>query len=249
MSPSPRLVETHVGDRMSYGSKPTGGYNDASKNYKNNPTIENYIRLRAEQPDAEIEVAVHGGIDQLFFMEPILKGHGINPASMAAVLDADPDAISELSLFFMKAIVVSRAKRKAGETHTSRRGVTIPDKLIDWFITTALDAMSWTDDLEINRDLIVLIRERLGGALPEYEKAAQVHQKKQNASIIAGQLAARGITPSLRMIAGFMDVAPSTVKRWFGPGELEHETERYKQWFDEEGNLKPLLASRPLQAK
>ena len=34
-----------------------------------------------------------------------------------------------------------------------------------------------------------------------------------------------------------MKVAPSTVKRWFGPGEFQKETDTYAGWFDSKGDL------------
>lgn len=71
-----------------YGSGPDGKFNELSKAYKNNPTIENYLRLRKENPGAEIEIAVTGGIDQLFFMEPELERFGIEAQQMANVLAA-----------------------------------------------------------------------------------------------------------------------------------------------------------------
>ena len=45
----------------------------------------------------------------------------------------------------------------------------------------------------IPRDLIVLVRERLGGSNLHYEKEGEIREKKQNAGLIAGQLMARGI--------------------------------------------------------
>ncbi len=75
--------------------------------------------------------------------------------------------------------------------------------------------------MEIPRDLIVLIRERLGGPFPEYEVATQVHEKKTNAAFVGGQLLAQGRTPTFRLLGEIFGVSPSTVKRWFAPGEFE----------------------------
>jgi hypothetical protein len=62
----------------------------------------------------------------------------------------------------MERIVAARRLAEAGESQLVRRGLAMPDSLIDWLINVMLDAQSWNNVLELNRDLIVLVRERLG---------------------------------------------------------------------------------------
>lgn len=226
-----------------YGTDGDSGFNALSKAYKNDPSIENYLKLRREHPDGEIEVGVIGGLEQLFYMEAELRKFGIDPNLMAGALDADQASINELSLQLMEKTIEARRLAQAGETQLIRRGLAIPDKLINWIITCSLDAMSWSDNLEIPRDLIVLIRERLGGTNLEYEQASRANQQKMRAAFIAGQLKARGITPTLKTLGHTLGVAPSTVKRWFEDGELERETERWSCMFDQHGNLVPFKKS------
>lgn len=228
-----------------YGTAASGrGYNDETLDYKENPTIENYVRLRRGDPKAEIEVSITGGIDQLFFMEPELKRFGFDPQMIASVLDADAAAIGEVSLQLMERMIDVRRRKAGGETHLGRRKEVIPEKLVDWLICCALDSLSWNDDLDIPRDLIVLIRERLGGANREYEKRSDVHHKKQNAAIAAGSLLAQGETPSFHLLARVFKVAPSTVKRWFPNGDFLEQAKRYSTWFDEKGEIKPIFSHR-----
>jgi hypothetical protein len=224
--------------RSGFGSE-NDGFNKFTKAYKEAPSIESYVKLRRENPAAEIEVSVIGGMEQLFFMQHELQRYGIDPQLVAGVMDGDSTAIGEVSLQLMEKMIEARKLSKAGNTHLTRRGLAIPGKLIDWIITCALDALSWNDDLDIPRDLIVLIRERLGGSNPEYEQASQVHEHKVNAACIAGQLKVQGIVPTFRLLAGVFDVAPSTVKRWFEPGEFERETDIWARLFDGSGELKP----------
>lgn len=234
-----------------YGSKEDGGYNEPSMAYKKATSIEHYVKLRRTDPGAEIEIAVIGGMDQLFFMEEELSKFGFDPEMVASVLNADPEAISELSLQIMEKIIEARSLAKAGQTHLTRRGLAIPDKLVNWLVACMLDALSWNDDLYIPRDLIVLIRERLGGSNPEYEQASDAHLKRSAAITIGGQLKARGIKPSFRMLAGVLNVSPSTVMRWFPDGDFEEEIERVATWFDENGQMRDLenAFQRPLQTK
>jgi hypothetical protein len=218
----------------------SGGFNKITLAFKRDPTIEHYLELRKEDPNAEIEVSIHGGVDQLFYVEAELARYGISADEFVSVFDANDDAISKFSLFFMEKIVDARRLAKAGETHLVRRGLAVPEKLIDWFITCSLDAMSYYDLLEMNRDLIVLIRERLGGPFPEYEVGSLIREKRQKAAIIAGCIKAQGKKPSLRQIASLLKVAPTTVMRWFSPGEFESEAERYARWFNPDGSMRNL---------
>lgn len=223
-----------------FGSSEAGGFNEITKKYKADPSIENYVRLRRGDPEAEIEVRTVGSFDSMFYMREELARYGIDPDLLGGILDADQDAISEMALRLMEKVIEARAIAADGESHLIRRGLAIPEKLIDWIICCSLDALSWNDDLMIPRDLIVLVRERLGGSNLHYEKEGEIRQNKQNAGLIAGQLMARGINPTFKIIGEALGVAPSTVKRWFGPGEFEQERDVYAKWFDNDGNLRPL---------
>jgi hypothetical protein len=216
-----------------------------SKQYKSDPSIQNYVDLRRQHPKAQIEVAVIGGIDSIFFMEPELKKYGFDPFLVVCASDADPIAIAELSLQIMEDLVQAAALKSAGATQLSSRQIILPDKLVDWMITTMLDALSWNDSLHIPRELIVLIRERLGGASSEYEEGRRTAKMRSDAIRYGSQIRARGEKPSFNGIAKMMGVAASTVKRWFPEGDFTEEVERqYRHYadagmFDENGNLTP----------
>ncbi len=224
-----------------FGSSEVGGFNEITKKYKADPSIENYVRLRRGDPGAEIEVRTVGSFESMFYMREELAQYDIDPELLGGILDADQDAISEMALRLMEKIIEAKAIAADGETHLIRRGLAIPEKLIDWIICCSLDALSWNDDMTIPRDLIVLVRERLGGSNLHYEKEGEIRENKQNAKLIAGQLMARGINPTFKIIGEALRVAPSTVKRWFEPGEFERERDVYAEWFDNDGKMRPLL--------
>lgn len=223
-------------DRRNFGSEEGGGFNEFTKEYKADPSIENYVRLRRANPNAEIEVGVIGGFELMFYMREELERYGIDPDLLGGILDSDQDAISEISLRLMEKIIEARQIEGDGETHLIRRGLAIPERLIDWIICCSLDALSWNEDLTIPRDLIVLVRERLGGSNPQYEQEGQVRKNKSDAEFIAGQLMAQGVTPTFKIFGQVLGVAPSTVKRWFKPGELEKARDSYSKFFDSDGN-------------
>jgi hypothetical protein len=93
------------------------------------------------------------------------------------------------------------------------------------------------------------IRERLGGSNPDYKKASDAHEHKRNAACVGGQLKARGITPTFKMLGKIFGVAPSTVKRWFAPGEFERETDHWSRLCDKDGKLIPLEKFRAVARK
>jgi DNA-binding transcriptional regulator YhcF (GntR family) len=68
-----------------------------------------------------------------------------------------------------------------------------------------------------------------------------LHEKKMNALWIAGSLKALGAKPSIRELAKAMNVAPTTLMRWFEPGEFEREVERRSKWFDSDGSPRDLV--------
>jgi hypothetical protein len=228
-----------------FGSVESGGFNEITKEYKANPTIENYVKLRRANPSAEIEVGVIGGFDSMFYMREELERYGIDPDLLGGILDSDQDAIGEISLRLMEKMVEGRQIERAGETHLIRRGLALPERLIDWVICCSLDSLSWNDELTIPRDLIVLVRERLGGSNPQYEKEGEVRKNKIDAEMIAGQLMAQGVMPTFKILGRALGVAPSTVMRWFEPGELEEARDRWAKSFDKDGKLLPLDGHGP----
>ena len=99
-----------------------------------------------------------GGFESMFYMREEFERYGIDPDLLGGILDADPEAVSEVSLRLMEKMIEAREMDSTGQTHLIRRGMAIPDCLIDWVISCSFDAMSWNDELEVSRDLIVLIR-------------------------------------------------------------------------------------------
>lgn len=224
-----------------WGTKEDGGFNEPTLNYKQNPTMETYLALRRADPDAEIEISASGGLDILFRLEPELQKHGFDPDDIAAILDADPEAISKVALQCMEKLIAAKELTAKGETHLVGRGMAVPLALIDWIIIVALDGMSWTGQLELPRDLIVLIQNRLGGIQGKYYRNNQLSERKYHALFIAGQMLARGEKTGIRQLARMLGVEASSVSRWFEEGEFERKSQQYASWFDENGSLKPLL--------
>jgi hypothetical protein len=211
------------------------GFNALTKAYKSNPTIENYVRMRRESPDVEIEVSVTGGLDWLFANEQLLRDIGAEPQWFASALDANPEAISKLSLHLLERIVERKLAEGAGQTHVVSLGKGISDSLVNYFVAVMLDALSWNDELEIPRDLIVLVRHQLiGDGETAQSKQLQVHRLEQNIRFIGAQLLEQGKQPTARKIAKILGVNASTVSRVYPGEKLLEEARRwleFSQWF------------------
>lgn len=132
---------------------------------------------------------------------------------------------AEVSLRLLEMILERDKLQKSGSTHVVSRGKSISDSLVNYLIALALDALSWNDELEITRELIVLIKHQLGTLNSQYEAELETRTKKTNATWVAAQLLAAGKTPTYRTIARAFGVQASTVMRWFPEGDFIAEAE------------------------
>ena len=244
-------------ETRSYGRDEEGNFNASSKAYKENPSIENYVKLRRLNPEGEIEVTVvEANLDAML---PELKKYGIDAPLFAGLFDGDPDSISEVSLLLMERLAERKELSKTGETHLIRRGLAIPDKLVNYLIALMLDGLSWNDWLYIPRDLIVLIRERLGDCVHAYRKETELYERPTEVLGAIAKLFNDGVPPTISLVAKELGYPPSTVMRWFGPGQLAKAVAGFAQCMPQSKNratkkqtehpADPHQAKRPLQAK
>jgi len=209
---------------------------ELSRLFKDNPTIENYLKLRAKNPDNEIEVAVTGGLDWLLANDQLLLDNGIQPRWVAGALDSDHDSISRISLALLQKLADRKQMIGEGKTHLASRGEAISDSFVNYLIAIMLDGMSWNDCLEIPRDLIILIRfQLLGTEEPAMKKRQQMHDFRSNVVSIAASFIERGEKISMRNIAKILKVNVSTISRLFSEDELHDKASQHM------GGLKKLM--------
>lgn len=226
---------------MDFESDEEASFDSATKAYKAEPTLQNYLKLRRANPSADIEVAVLGGFDSVVAMQAEFEAHGFSVEEMMGILDADQHTISDVCLRLIEELIHHEQLSQSGETQLVRRKQAIPYKLVDWVIAIALESLSWTGSLKMNRDLIVLINARLVGSEPHYQQLVSAHEARNRATWCGAQLLATGKQNSLRKVAAAIGVSPSTVSRWFGPGEFDLECERLSVMFNDDGSLKNFL--------
>jgi hypothetical protein len=203
------------------------GFNDLTREYKKSPTIENYVRLRREQPEGEVEISTTGALEFLSAQEKDLRSLGVDPNVVIGLFDADLGAPAEISLLLIQKIIERDNLHKSGETHIVSRKKVVSDTLINYLIGRALDGMSWTDNLEITRELIVLIKQQLGTLTSQYEIEQERLIRRSGARWIAAQLLNQGKTPTYRNIGRVLGVQASTVMRWFPDGDFIAEAEKF----------------------
>ena len=210
-----------------------------SKSFKADPTIEHYLRLRESFPGVPIEIATSDGIEFVFKFEKEIKELGFDPRQICGILDADLDYQSFVSLKLLEKLTARRAAVSRGQTHVVSAHGEIGDALVNYIIGACLDALSWNDNLEISRDLIVLIKHQLKLEDNVISREVEKRDNAFNAHWIGGQLISMGKEPSFRLVGKIMGVSASTVMRWFPDGDFRQQAERSSRLF-ENGKLKPL---------
>ena len=198
-------------------------FNKLSKTFKDDPSIENYVRLRRMHPKKIVEIAISGALEWLCDNEDVLTAVKIPPDLVAGALDADQESISELSLLLLERIIERNAAEKAGDTHLVSRGKAVSDALVNYLINMMLDALEWNDEMILHRDLIVLIRHQTGGGVCEWNEEVRLRELRQRAKICAIKMACEGSRPSYRAIGKMLGVNATTVLRWFPDGAFIDE--------------------------
>lgn len=192
--------------------------------YEANPSLEKYLAIRRQYPTLRIATARFGGLDPLFSLQGELTGFGLEPLLVCGALDGNADDADELVLQLMERLVLRQKLEKAGKTHLQSRGGAIPDTLINYLIVILLEACEVHQTVP-SSSLIVLIRERLGGAHPARHQQYLLDQKKKTAVWLAAQMFDRDERISIRQLAKQLHVEPSTITRWYSTEELEKKVE------------------------
>lgn len=202
-------------------------FRKVAETYQEQPTLENYLRLRRDIPEAEIDVGVFAGLDQIEILEGELNKHGVPAQLVVGCLDAYEPDIDELSLRLMECLVAKRKLPKEGSGHITRRRNAISDTLVSYLIGMMLEAIEWnkSNPIVIPSSLIVLIRDRLCGASPDLRMEYLSWQRRRDAVSQAAEHLPAGEKITVRKLAKLTHVGRSTAQRWLDDPEFQRSVE------------------------
>jgi hypothetical protein len=203
--------------------------------YEKEPTIANYLQIRRDFPETEIEVGYFGGgIDAPFELEEKFAGQGIDPMLLLGAMLADEPDIDALCLQVLELLVTRGKLPKEGPGFIEKRRKAISDATINYLIMEILEAIERCgQSIRIPTSLVVLIREQLCGSSPLLHRQHLAREQFRNAASKAGLHFQRtGERISVRKLADAAGVSRGTAERWladkhfqrlFGRKQVSHQ--------------------------
>ena len=184
--------------------------------YEKNPTVANYLQIRHQFPEAEIQVGYFGGIEALFALEKAFASQGIDPMLIAGVLDGNEPGIDALCLRLLELLASKDKLPNEGPGFIAKRRQAISDATINYLIVEILEGLERRDDsVRIPASLILLIRERLCGSNPDLHQSYLTRERFRQAVFNAGlNFPQTGKPISIRKLAAAAGVSRATAARW-----------------------------------
>ncbi|MBR1130663.1 hypothetical protein [Bradyrhizobium iriomotense] len=185
--------------------------------FRKQPTIAKYLKVRKKFPDLDIQVGMSGGIDPLFAIQEKCEKYKIDPLLVAGAMDGFEPGIDALSLVLMDRIV-SRDKI-AGPGSAQRRRDAISKTMVDFLISAMIEGIEWSGDaVRLPASLILLIRHQLGALKGDLHQEAQSYETKASLAFTAAQHASSDEIPSINDLLSFVDpeapISRATIARW-----------------------------------
>jgi hypothetical protein len=204
--------------------------------YSREPTIQNYVRVRRSFPEVEIEVSQFAGIDALFAFEDKYRAFGIDPALIAAALDADEPSIDALCLHLLELLIARGRLPKDGPKHIEKRRNAISDSIVNYLISQMLEAFDWHQEtFRIPASLVVLIRHQLCGVTPDLHEEYLSRERRHKAAHSLGQRLKPNERLSINRVAAMLAIPRSTAARWLTDKDFQHWVEAGRKWAAEGG--------------
>jgi hypothetical protein len=183
--------------------------------YRRNPSIENYLRVRREFPEVEIQVARFGGIDALFTLEKEFEKQGIDPHLVAGALDADEPSIDALCLCLLELVTARDRLPKSGPGHVDKRRAAISEPTVKYLISTMLEAFDRNDGMtRVPASLVVLIRHQLCGEMPDLDMEVRLRERQERAALAVAHFLKPGERLSINKLKKWAGIPRSTAARW-----------------------------------
>jgi hypothetical protein len=204
--------------------------------YRKRPTIESYMKIKEEFPEAEIEVGI---LDSSWFeLLDYFADQGVNlrPSAFITPNEASMDA---LSLCLMRLMIARGSLPNSGPGYIDKRRRAISDSTINYLIVAMLEAMH-AENEPIPGSLVVLVREQLCGSNPDLREAARSKAQLWMAGSFAGKYFYQSKKQiSINQLAPLLGVGRSTAARWLAERPDEFRS-GFKWGQDSEAARKPL---------
>lgn len=194
--------------------------------YRRSPTLENYLRVRRDFPEVEIQIGKFGGLDAVLTLEDDFRKQGIDPDLVAACLDSDEPSIDALCLRLIEKLV--EREHISGDTpgHIEKRRAAISDTLVKYLIVIILESFDWNEvEVRIPASLVVLIRHQLTGTNPDLHASSLARGQKHQLAIAVAQMLKPGNKLTINKLASMAKIPRIRAARLL-------KDEDFKQWLE-----------------
>jgi len=199
--------------------------------YRKDPSIQNYLTIRHEFPEVEIQVGQFSGLETLFKLEKVFEGQGIDSNLVAAALDADEPGVDALCLRLLELLAARESIPKSGPGHIEKRRRAIGDATVNYLITMILEACDWHgDSFRIPGSLVVLIKYQLCKSLPDLEMEVRSREKKENTALAVAQLMKPDEKLSINKLKDMAGLTRTTAARWLADPEFQSWLDTGRRW-------------------
>ncbi len=202
--------------------------------YRKTPSIENYLHIRRNFPEVEIQVGLFGGIEALFKLEQHFKKQGIDPALVAGALDANEPSIDALCLRLLELLSARDRLPKNGPGRIEKRRNSVNDATVNYLIATMLEAYDWNEDIyRVPASLVVLIRHQISGEMPDLEVEVRLRERQHHVAIGAARFLKPGEQLSINKLKQYAGISRTSAARWLADPYFQSCFESARRWVSE----------------
>jgi hypothetical protein len=198
--------------------------------YWKDRNIQNYLEIRRNFPEIDIQVSLFGGLDPILSIQQDLEKQGIDFDLVVYALDGDEVDIDALSLHLLECLVARSKLPTTGPGHIQKRRSAISDTTVNFLIVVMLEAMDWHEEVSrVPGSLTVLIREQITGMQPDLFGSWMTSKKRNDAAHIVAQLCRPGRQMPVRKLAQLAGVSRSTAARWLSDRQFQESVDAYRE--------------------
>ena len=198
--------------------------------HRQNPTIVNYLFLRRQFPEVQVESPLFEEADEFRGYAEIYNKHGIDPLLAIMAIDGDESSIDGLCLHVMDCLV-RRDKILVGEPgYIQKRREMISDSEVNYLIALIFDAFN-DRKIRMPASFIVLLRHQLSVSAPDIRKEFLSKRKRQNAVQVIAQLLQPNESLSVRKLSFLAGIPRSTAARWLANNEFKAALKAWRAYF------------------